>query len=84
KSAVRAVATAFEKAKDALGKSWAKIKSLTRKPIKWVIDIVYNTGVRGLWNTAAKVLPIKKLPVFKFARGGAVHGPGTATSDSIP
>ncbi|MBQ1163992.1 hypothetical protein KBZ21_38985, partial [Streptomyces sp. A73] len=31
-----------------------------------------------------KVLPIKKLPVFKFARGGAVHGPGTATSDSIP
>ncbi|MBQ1164722.1 hypothetical protein KBZ21_42855, partial [Streptomyces sp. A73] len=38
KSAVRAVATAFEKAKDALGKSWAKIKSLTRKPIKWVID----------------------------------------------
>ncbi|MEU2724080.1 hypothetical protein [Streptomyces smyrnaeus] len=84
KSAVRAVATAFEKAKDALGKSWAKIKSLTRKPIKWVIDIVYNKGVRGLWNTAAKVLPIKKLPVFKFASGGAVHGPGTATSDSIP
>ncbi|MEU4967772.1 aggregation-promoting factor C-terminal-like domain-containing protein [Streptomyces smyrnaeus] len=84
KSAVRAVATAFEKAKDALGKSWAKIKSLTRKPIKWVIDIVYNKGVRGLWNTAAKVLPIKKLPVFKFATGGPVYGPGTATSDSIP
>ncbi|WP_406926780.1 aggregation-promoting factor C-terminal-like domain-containing protein [Streptomyces albus] len=84
RSAVRKVAEAFEKAKDALGKSWAKIKSLTRKPIKWVIDIVYNKGVRGLWNTAAKVLPIKKLPVFKFAKGGAVHGPGTATSDSIP
>ncbi|SES03274.1 hypothetical protein [Streptomyces qinglanensis] len=84
KSAVSRVADSFRKAKDALGKSWAKIKSLTRKPIKWVIDLVYNKGVRGLWNTAAKVLPIKKLPFFKFATGGPVYGPGTATSDSIP
>ncbi|WP_344568853.1 transglycosylase SLT domain-containing protein [Streptomyces axinellae] len=84
KAGVHAVATAFSKAKDGIGKAWAKIKDLTRKPIKWVIDVVYNKGVRGLWNTAAKVLPIKKLPVFKFAKGGAVNGPGSGTSDSIP
>ncbi|MFG7940954.1 peptidoglycan DD-metalloendopeptidase family protein [Streptomyces cacaoi] len=84
RSAVGKVADAFRRAKDGIGKAWAKIKDLTRKPIKWVIDIVYNKGVRGLWNTAAKVLPIKKLPVFKFASGGEVRGPGTETSDSIP
>ena len=84
KSAIGRVADSFRKAKDGIGKAWAKIKDLTKRPIKWIIDVVYNKGVRGLWNTAAKVLPIKKLPVFKFARGGAVNGPGSGTSDSIP
>ncbi|MEU0736997.1 peptidoglycan DD-metalloendopeptidase family protein, partial [Streptomyces lavendulocolor] len=72
------------KAKDAIGKQWEKIKNLTRGPIKWVVDVVYNKGVRGLWNSAAKVLPIKPLAEYKFADGGSVRGPGTATSDSIP
>ncbi|WP_326806641.1 hypothetical protein OHB04_02295 [Streptomyces sp. NBC_01775] len=87
KRGVHLVATAFDKAKTAIGKAWNKIKDLTKKPIKWVIDVVYNKGVRGLWNTAASVLPIKKLPAYKpkgFATGGPVNGPGSATSDSIP
>ncbi|MGW7350940.1 aggregation-promoting factor C-terminal-like domain-containing protein [Streptomyces sp. NPDC054784] len=81
------VAEAFRKARDGIGKAWAQIKELTRKPVKWVIDIVYNKGIRGLWNAAASVLPIKKLKEFKpkgFATGGPVWGPGTETSDSIP
>jgi len=79
------VATAFRKAKDAMGKAWDGIREKTRKPIKWVIDKVYNYGVRELWNNARKVLPgLKYLKWQKFATGGAVNGPGTATSDSIP
>lgn len=77
KKAVGKVGDSFRDAKDAIGKAWNKIKGLTKKPIKWVIDVVYNKGVRGLWNTAAKVLPIKKLPQFKpkgFARGGVLPG----------
>jgi phage-related protein len=84
KTAVGLVADSFSKAKDAIGKQWEKIKNLTRGPIKWVVDVVYNKGVRGLWNSAAKVLPIKPLAEYKFADGGSVRGPGTATSDSIP
>jgi len=87
KKGIGLVVEGFRKGRDGIGKAWDKIKSLTKKPIKWVIDVVYNKGVRGLWNAAAAVLPIKKLPAFKpkgFARGGKVWGPGTATSDSIP
>jgi len=79
------VATAFRKAKDAMGRAWDGIREKTRKPIKWVIDKVYNYGVRELWNNARKVLPgLGYLKWQKFATGGAVNGPGTATSDSIP
>ncbi|MEU4964174.1 aggregation-promoting factor C-terminal-like domain-containing protein [Streptomyces smyrnaeus] len=73
KSAVSKVADSFEKAKDGIGKAWAKIKGLTKKPIKWVIDFVYNKGIVGLWNAAAKVLPIDTLkPIHPkgFAAGG--------------
>ncbi|WP_189552940.1 peptidoglycan DD-metalloendopeptidase family protein [Streptomyces lavendofoliae] len=82
--AVHLVAESFRIAKDAIGKQWEKIKGLTRGPIQWVVDVVYNQGVRGMWNSAAKVLPIKPLAEYKFADGGSVRGPGTGTSDSIP
>lgn len=78
KKAVGLVVTAFRKAKDGIGKAWNKLKSLTKKPIKWVIDWVYNKGIRGLWNAAAKVLPIKKLNKFnvKGWAGGGYTGDG--------
>jgi phage-related protein len=82
--AVHLVGDSFRLAKDAIGKQWEQIKNLTRDPIKWVVDVVYNKGVRGMWNSAAKVLPIKPLAEYKFADGGSVRGPGTGTSDSIP
>ncbi|QEV23947.1 hypothetical protein CP976_07165 [Streptomyces coeruleorubidus] len=68
---------AFDLARKGIATAWNKIKEATKAPIKWVIDIVYNKGVRGLWNAAAKVLPIDKLPEFKpkgFARGGVLDG----------
>lgn len=73
KKAVGKVSDSFRDAKDAIGKAWNKIKSLTKKPIKWVIDVVYNRAIRGLWAAAAKVLPIKPLPKFTpkgFSDGG--------------
>ncbi|GAA2108233.1 peptidoglycan DD-metalloendopeptidase family protein [Streptomyces synnematoformans] len=86
KKAVGRVADAFREAKDGIGKAWNKLKGLTKKPVKFIIDTVYNKGIVGLWNAAAKVLPIDKLKPFNpkgFATGGPVFGPGTETSDSI-
>ncbi|MEU0200936.1 peptidoglycan DD-metalloendopeptidase family protein [Streptomyces sp. NPDC006240] len=77
---------AFDAARKGIAKTWDKIKNATKTPIKWVIDIVYNQGVRGLWNAAAKVLPIDKLPAFKpkgWARGGVLPGYQSAKRDDV-
>jgi hypothetical protein len=78
KDAIGRVADAFRAAKKGIGEAWEKIKGATKRPIKWVIDVVYNKGVVGLWNAAAKVLPIDKLKTFNpkgWATGGYT-GPG--------
>ena len=77
---------AFEDAQEGIKKAWAKIKKATKEPIKWVIDVVYNKGVRGMWNAAAKVLPIDKLAEFKpkgFARGGILDGHQPRKKDDV-
>jgi phage-related protein len=77
KKGVRLVSDAFDAARKGIAKAWNKIKEATKKPIKWVIDVVYNKGIVGLWNKAASVLPITKLKTFKpkgFARGGILPG----------
>jgi phage-related protein len=83
KKGVSLVATSFSKAKDAIGKAWDKIKDLTKKPVQWVIDFVWNNGLRKMWNVAAKVLPIDPLPELKLAEGGRTRG-GIPGKDSIP
>lgn len=77
---------AFDAARKGIAKAWDKIKNATKAPIKWVIDVVYNQGVRGLWNAAAKVLPIDKLPAFKpkgWARGGVIPGYQSKKRDDV-
>jgi phage-related protein len=86
KAGVGLVATSFRIARDGIGKVWAKIQDLTKKPIAFVINTVYNRGVVPLWNAAAKVLPISKLQPFKpkgFARGGILPGYQRAKRDDV-
>ncbi|MBM4570273.1 transglycosylase SLT domain-containing protein [Rhodococcus hoagii] len=56
---------------------WDKIRGIFAKPINFVVDI-WNDHVAGKFG-----LPELKR-IEGFATGGAVNGPGTATSDSIP
>ncbi|QER88607.1 peptidoglycan DD-metalloendopeptidase family protein [Streptomyces tendae] len=77
---------AFDAARKGIGKAFDKIREATKRPVKWVIDVVYNQGVRGLWNAAAKVLPIDKLPAFKpkgWARGGVLPGYQSRKRDDV-
>ncbi|WP_322500788.1 peptidoglycan DD-metalloendopeptidase family protein [Streptomyces rochei] len=77
---------AFEAARKGIADAWEGIKKATKDPIKWVIDVVYNEGVRGLWNAAAKVLPIDKLEKFTpkgWARGGVIPGYQSAKRDDV-
>jgi len=74
--------------RDGFGRVWAGIQELAKKPVRFVIDTVLNRGIGGLWNAAADLFGLGKWKNFPlpagFATGGAVRGPGTATSDSIP
>ncbi|KOV68692.1 hypothetical protein ADL01_23160, partial [Streptomyces sp. NRRL WC-3618] len=80
KSAIRKVADSFDTARKGIAKAWNKIKSATKAPVKWVIDIVYNKGIVKLWNLAAKVLPIDKLQPMSlkgWSSGGYTGDGGT-------
>ena len=78
KEGVAKVGDAFDTAKEAIGTAWNQIKEKTREPVNFVIQTVYNDGVRSAFNTIAdKVgLPAKwRLPhVQKVATGGVLPG----------
>lgn len=65
---------AFNAAKDGMKTAWDKLKANARVPIQYVVDVVYNNGIRGVWNMVAGAFGAPKLPEFKFASGGVMPG----------
>ncbi|WP_411102437.1 phage tail tape measure protein [Streptomyces sp. cmx-4-9] len=84
KRGVDLVREGFKSGVDAIGRIWDGLKDITRKPVQFIIDTVYNNGIRKVWNMVADFTGSKKLDWATFATGGSVFGAGTATSDSIP
>ncbi|RPK74453.1 phage tail tape measure protein [Streptomyces sp. ADI95-17] len=75
KLGVKAVSDSFGKAKDAIKLAWDKVEGIAKKPVAFVIDTVYNKGIRGVWNQIAGAFGAPKLPAFKgFAGGGILPG----------
>ena len=64
--------------KDAVGKAWQGVKNAAIEPVNFVINRVYNEGIRSNFNSVAGKLGIpkdKQLPEFHgFARGGILPG----------
>lgn len=65
---------AFDGARAGIKTAWDKIRGIVRAPIQYVVDVVYNNGVRGVWNLVAGAFGAPKLPAFKFASGGVLPG----------
>ncbi|HWB36426.1 MAG TPA: transglycosylase SLT domain-containing protein, partial [Rugosimonospora sp.] len=82
------VSTAWSDMATATSESWTSMEQGTAEPVNWIISNSYNSGIAAMWNAVAGVIwegGGKELPsVATLATGGPVHGPGTATSDSIP
>ncbi|WP_406418447.1 hypothetical protein [Streptomyces sp. NBC_01614] len=74
KAGVKVVGQAFKTAKDYIGEQWAKLKDLARKPVQYVVDVIYNNGIRGVWNRVASAFGAPKLPKYTFASGGIMPG----------
>lgn len=79
KTAVGLIQKAFENTVTGIGKAWEGIKRAAAIPINFVIDTVYNNGLRSFWNDIANNLNMKHLTLprantVKFASGGVMPG----------
>jgi len=79
KSAVHAVGDAFSAVATGIGTAWDGVKKAVAAPINWVIQHVYNDGIRAVWNGVAGFLGLDslKLPpanLVQFAGGGVIGG----------
>lgn len=83
RAAIRAFGRSFETAKEAAGKAFAKLRSITKRPVQFIVDVVYNNGIRSIWNKVAGLVGLSKLKAVKFADGGRTRG-GVPGKDSIP
>ena len=59
-----------------IGKIWDWIKEKTAAPVRFVVDTVYNNGIRKAWNAVSKLVGLNELPEHKagFATGGILPG----------
>lgn len=74
KGAVKKVADSFKSARDSIKRAWDKLKDIARKPVQYVVDVIYNNGLRGAWNLIARAFGAPKLPKYTFASGGIMPG----------
>lgn len=64
----------FRSAVDNIGRIWDGIKDKTKRPVQFVVDVVYNNGIRKAWNAVAGLVGLDKLQEIKFATGGILPG----------
>ncbi|WP_331448017.1 transglycosylase SLT domain-containing protein [Streptomyces xanthochromogenes] len=74
KSAVGLVGDAFDLAQNAIGIAWGKVHDIVKKPVQFIVDTVYNKGIRPVWNAVAKIVHLNPLDEFTFATGGILPG----------
>jgi SLT domain-containing protein len=73
------VKSAFTDMKNGIGTIWKGIEKVTAVPINFVINDVYNSGIRKVWNGVAGAVGLKSkslpsMTPLKYAQGGAITG----------
>ncbi|MFE0273784.1 hypothetical protein ACFWZY_16935 [Streptomyces sp. NPDC058992] len=77
KDGVKKVGDSFNDAKDFIARAWNKVQDIAKKPVRFIIEKVYNAGIVPTWNLIAKAFgapQIKKMDVSKWATGGVLPG----------
>lgn len=66
----------FDASVNNVGTIWSGVGPKTADPARFVINEVYDTGLRGAWNNFNEFLDLKPLPSFRasFATGGVMPG----------
>ncbi|KQM38389.1 tape measure protein [Microbacterium sp. Leaf203] len=76
---IDAIGKAFEATAGAVAKAWEGIKQAAAAPINFVLDTIWNNGLRSFWNDLVHELKLDdmalpKAPLVKFAEGGVMPG----------
>ena len=66
----------FDAATNNIGAIWSNVGPKTADPARFVINEVYDTGLRGAWNSFNEFLGLDPLPSHRaaFATGGVMPG----------
>ncbi|RRJ85899.1 hypothetical protein EG850_10950 [Gulosibacter macacae] len=77
-SATSKIGGAFDTLKDAIGKAWDAIKRAAVGPVNFVINTVYNDGIKALFDQIAEAVGLDiRMPTatpIKLASGGVLPG----------
>jgi TP901 family phage tail tape measure protein len=85
KSALQGLKDAFQSGIDAIKIVWNTLSGILKAPVNFVIEFIYNKGIRWLWNKVADFVGLPLLPeIKKLAGGGYISGPGGPRDDKIP
>lgn len=80
----------FRKGVDGIGRIWDGLRAVAARPVKFVIDTVWNNGILKAWNAIADFLPgidtVNKIDLGQlggYAQGGVLPGytPGRDVHD---
>jgi phage-related minor tail protein len=74
RAATSKVGAAFESARKAIKTAWDKVSGIARKPVEFIVNTVYQKGIRKVWNFVAEKFGAPTLPDFHFATGGVLPG----------
>ncbi|MFE5908907.1 peptidoglycan DD-metalloendopeptidase family protein [Streptomyces wedmorensis] len=75
--AIKAVSDSFMDGKDSIEKAWNQVQEIAKKPVRFIIENVYNEGIVPLWNKVADITgagKLKPLDMKGWARGGILPG----------
>jgi len=67
-----------------IGEIWGRLRDAAASPVRFVINTVYNNGIRSWWNKISGVFHGPTLPLIRspFASGGIVPGVATPGRDN--
>jgi hypothetical protein len=73
--AINWVKDTFNTAVEGIKTIWNGIKEALRAPVQWVIDLVWNNGLRKLWNAINNLWGGDDIAEFRFSAGGTYTPP---------
>lgn len=86
KGAMKAVSDSFKTGRDAIKKAWDEVKGITKTPVKFIVDKVYNGAIVPLWSKVADITgadKLKKLDIEGWHTGGVMSGYSPGRDDRI-